>query len=100
MNDDFGTVEYKGKTITLDEQAYQTSRLMNEYGNNLQYQGDGETYMDEWAASGHTSDGEKVKVIWHFEIARAGVEGKGDYSAETLPEDYDWDNVHAVKSDD
>ncbi len=91
MNKNFGTVEYKGKTITLDEQAYQTSRLMNEYGSDLLYLGDGKTYMDEWAASGHTSDGEKVKVIWHFEIAR---------DSETLPEDYDWDNVHNVKSDE
>jgi hypothetical protein len=100
MNGNFGTIEHNGKTITLAEQAYPTSRLMNEYGSDLQYQGDGDTYMDEWAASGYTENGEKVKVIWHFKIAREGIESEGAYSSETLPEDYDWDDVHSVKNDD
>jgi hypothetical protein len=99
MNVNFGTIEHNGKTITLDEQAYLTSRLMNEYGNDLQYQGDGDTYMDEWAAGGHTSNGTKVMVYWHFEICREGVEKEGAYSAETLPEDYDWDDVYTMADD-
>lgn len=100
MNTNFGTVVYQGRTFILDEQAYQTSRLMHEYGNDLQHQGDGDTYMDEWVARGHTDDGQKVWVYWHFEIAREGVEKDGAYHAETLPEDYDWDDVHDVLTDD
>jgi len=90
----------EGKTIILDEQAVQTSRLMNEYGNDLQYQGDGETYMDEWVARGHTESGEKMRVYWHFEIAREDVEKEGAYANDTEAENYDWDDVHCVKSDE
>jgi len=100
MSENFGTIEHNGKTIILDEQAVQTSRLMNEYGNDLQYQGDGETYMDEWVARGHTESGEKMRVYWHFEIAREDVEKEGAYANDTEAENYDWDDVHCVKSDE
>ncbi len=96
MSENFGTIEHDGKTIILDEQAVQTSRLMNEYGSDLQYQGDGESYMDEWAARGHTVSGKEVRVRWHFEIAREGVEKKGAYPYDTDAENYDWDNVHSI----
>lgn len=86
----YGTIEHNGKTIILDDYPVQTSRLMNEYGSDLQYQGGGKTYMDEWAASGHYENGDQVRVFWHFEIER---------NSETLPEDYDWDNIHSVKND-
>ncbi len=100
MNNEFGTIEHKGKTIILDEQAFQTSRVMNEYGSDYQYQGDGDTFMDEWAARGHTEGGDKVSVYWHFEVAHEGKEEEGAYSAETLPEDYNWNHVHSVENDD
>jgi hypothetical protein len=97
MTENFGTIRYNGVTIALDEQAYQTSRLLNEYPQQLTFQGDGDSFIDEWAARGHdVKDGEKVMVIWHFEIAREGKEVEGAYSAETLPEDYDWDKVRNV----
>lgn len=104
MEKDFGTVTYNGQEIKLLEQAYATSRLMNEYPNELQYQGDGDTFMSEYAASGVTADGKKVKVFWHFEIEkedRAGTpKGDGVYFYDTLEENYDWDNVHSVKDDE
>ena len=103
MNTDYGTIKHNGKTIILDEQAVQTSRLMNEYGSDLQYQGNGETYMDEWAARGHTESGEQVRVYWHFEIEKEDSAGTrkhdGVYFFDTLPENFDWDNVHSVKDD-
>lgn len=98
MSENFGTITWKGEEITLDEQAYLTGRVLDEYSQELQYQGDGDTYMDEWQASGHTASGEEVEVVWHFEITRYGKEAKnGAYDAETLPEDYDWDDVYNVR---
>lgn len=94
----FGKVNDDGQVIILVEEAAETSRLMHEYGPDLQYKGTGDTYMTEWAAQGkYESDGAPVMVYWHFEIAREGVVGKGQYSAETLPENYDWENFHQLK---
>ena len=101
MDKNYGTIKLNDKTIvTLDEHPVQTSRLMHEYGSDLQWQGDGKTYMVEWAARGYTESGKKVRVYWHFEIAREGVEAEGAYSAETLPENYDWNDVHSMKIDE
>ena len=97
MSEKFGTIEYKGQVIILDEQAFQTSRLLNEYGSDLQYVGDGATYMDEWKARGHFQDGLQIIIFWHFEIGRE-LSIKGSYySFDTLAEDYDWNNIHKIE---
>lgn len=102
METDYGTVTYKSKEIVLTEQAELTDRLMNEYGNDLQYQGDGDTYMVEYKAAGLAGK-KKVDVFWNFEIAREGKPAVSHYSDgiaygyDAEAEDYDWDNVETVK---
>lgn len=62
MNEDFGTIEHNGLKVILDEKPVQTSRMMSEYCSNLLC--DSDTYIDEFAAYGHTENGEKVRVFW------------------------------------
>lgn len=103
-----GTVSHKGQTIVLAEQAAQTSRLLTEYPNDLQYQGSGDIYVDEWEAQGYKLDGTSVRVRWHFKILRKTQDdydepqllSQSPYLSDTEPEWYDWDNVHDVIDDD
>lgn len=80
--------------------AYQTSRLLNEYPDHLTYQGNGDSYMTEYAADAEIG-GAKATIYWHFKIARYGKEVEGAYSYDTLEEDYDWslENAYRINFD-
>jgi hypothetical protein len=96
---DFGFVIFKNQKYILKEPACQSSRVMNEYPQSLQYQGDGDTYMVEYQASGFNQKHKDILVTWHFEICREGIENipEGAYSNDVLEEDYDWDDVYKVE---
>ncbi len=95
---DYGLVTYGGKEFKLIAQAYQSNRVLTEYGNDLQCQGTGDTYMSEWECPATNIKGAEVTVRWHFEIAREGIDASDldayDYEAEA--DSYDWDNVHDI----
>lgn len=103
----YGSVKYQGQTIVLAEQAYETGRLLTEYPDCQQYQGDGKTYMTEWQALGYRLNGTPVRVRWHFEILRKTQDdfdepqplSQAPYLSDTEPEYYDWDNVYDVMDD-
>jgi hypothetical protein len=65
---DYGTTQYEGKTITLDDQAEPTSRLMPF----LPYHeaAEGDTYYFEMSAPGHDEDGTKCTVYWEFKAVK------------------------------
>lgn len=99
MSENFGTIEYNGETITLTEQAHQTNRVLTEYGDDLQWIGNGDSYMTEYEAHGTRADGTEVIVRWHFEIAREGKEVDGAYPWWAEEDSYDWDKVQSVRDD-
>ncbi len=97
---DYGSVVYNNEEYELKDMAYQSNRVLLEYGNDLQYQGSGDTYMAEWECPAiKKTTGMEVLVRWHFEIGREGVDVSGldayDYEAEA--DSYDWDDVFDVK---
>ena len=97
--ENYGAITHESKTITLTEQAYNTSRVLNEYPQDKQYNGDGDSYMVEYEAHGTDENGQAVIVRWHFEVAREGCQVEGAYPYETLEEDYDWDKLESVRPD-
>lgn len=81
MDKNYGTIKLEDKTIViLDEHPVQTSRLMMD---------EWSARVDEWSARGHTESGVRVRVYWHFEVAREGVEAN-----------YDWDDVTSIEIDE
>lgn len=95
--DEFGEINYRGRTYILTEQAYQSNRLLNEYPQYLTYQGSGKSYYDEWEASAIDEEGKDCKVRWHFLIDRDEMNHDDDaYFSITEPDMYDWDDVYDV----
>ena len=80
----YGTVNYEGQTITLTQDAYQTSRLFDGCFQNAEM---GEAYIDEWRAEGVDNQGNEVVVTWHFEQ----VKGQ-EMEAEFLP----WEDEKSI----
>jgi len=96
---DFGFVVFKNQIYILKEQADQSNRVMNEYPQDLQYQGGGDTFINEWTAKAYDQNHNEVTVAWHFEIGKEDCEElpNGAYAYDVLPEDYDWDDVYNVE---
>lgn len=81
---DYGTVEFSGRTIILDNQAELTGRLLGTLDYHDREDNDGE-YNFEMSAPGHV-DGTEVMVYWIFR----NVEGWD-------LDNYDYDNVDRVE---
>lgn len=103
LEDEFSSIVHAGQKIILAEQAYITNRVMTEYPDDLQYNGDGPAYMIEYKADGFKSDGTPVTVTWHFKVMREDVseeesaEVEGAYSYDTPEDCYDWQHATYVE---
>ena len=84
----YGTAQFEEKTITLDDQAEPTSRLMPYRPYHEAETGD--EYWFEMSAPGHDRDGNGCTVYWEFSAV------KGD---EPELDTYDYDQAASVTFD-
>lgn len=82
----YGKIAFDEEEIRLTDEAWQTSRAFP--GSFVDVE-EGESYLDEWKASGVDKEGNVYRIIWQFDQ----IKGQ-----ELLPEELPWEDEEYIYS--
>jgi hypothetical protein len=85
---DYGEVGYEGRVYHLTNQATLSNCVFPGWWGDVD---EGDVYITEYWASAVDDEGNRFRVVWHFETI------KGE---EPQEEDYPWDDGHVVRVDE